>query len=79
MPLLTFLANLGFAGGGGTPTGYAFTGDLTTVFCAYLDALHDSAIVASDSDTLIANDVDEMISGSTDRRDLNTRYFEYLH
>lgn len=77
--MLLWLANLGFAGGGGAATGYAFTGDLTTVFCAYLDALHDTAIVASDSTTLVANDVDEMIAGSTERRDRNTRYNEYLH
>lgn len=78
--MLLWLANLGFAGGGGAPpSGYAFTGDLTTVFCAYLDALHDTAIVASDSTTLVANDVDEMVTGSTNRTDRNTMYWQYLH
>ena len=76
---LLLLVNLGFAGGGGGAAGYAFTGDLTTVFCAYIEALHDTALVASDTDTLIANDVDEMIAGTTDEIDRNTRYNQYLH
>jgi len=77
---LLLLINLGFAGGGGTVSDpYAFTGDLTTVFRSYVDALHDTALVASDSDTLVANDVDEMISFTTARTDRNSRYNEYLH
>ena len=58
---------------------YAFTGDLTTVFVQYLDALHDVALVASDSDTLVAKDVANMVAATTDTHDRNTRYFEYLH
>ena len=75
---LLLLVNLGF-GGGGAAAGYSFTGDLTTQFRAYVDALHDTALVASDTDTLIANDVDEMIAGTTDEIDRNTRYNQYLH
>ena len=60
-------------------SGYAFHGDLTTVFVQYVEALHDAALVASDSNTLISEDEDNMIAGTGDRRDLNTRYNEYLH
>ena len=59
--------------------GYAFTGDLTTVFSRYVDALHDAALVASDSDTLVANDVDNMVAATVERADRNTQYNEYLH
>ena len=77
--MLLWLANLGFAGGTasvGDP--YAFTGDLTTLFRSYLDALHDTAIVASDSSTLVFNDVDDMVTATTERADRNTQYTEYL-
>lgn len=76
---LSLLMNLGFAGGGGVAAGYAFTGDLTTVFSRYVEALHDTAIVASDSDTLVAKDVPTMVAGTTERADRNTQYNEYLH
>ena len=60
--------------------GYAFTGDLTTVFSAYVDALHDTALIASDSNTLVDADEANMIAGSTSTlNDRNSRYNEYLH
>ena len=78
--MLLWLANLGFAGGGSSPSGYAFTGDLTTVFRAYVDALHDDAVVAADTNTLVDADEANMISGSTSTlNDRNSRYNEYLH
>ena len=76
---LLLLTNLGLAGGGVPVAGYAFVGDLTTVFRSYIDALHDTAIVASDTDTLLKNDEDEMIAGTSANPDRNTRYNTYLH
>lgn len=76
---LLLLANLGFAGGGNVVSDpYVFTGDLTTMFRAYVDALHDTALVASDTDTLIAKDMDELVSFTSERADRNTQYHEYL-
>jgi hypothetical protein len=75
---LLLLHNLGFAGGAAA-SGYSFTGDLTTVFRQYVDALQDTAIVASDSTTLVDADVDTMVAGTVERADRNTQYNEYLH
>ena len=74
---LLLLVNLGF-GGGGAAAGYSFTGDLTTQFRAYVDALHDTALVASDSNTLVEKDVDDMIAATAAELDRNTRYKAYL-
>ena len=72
---------LGAAELSGAPAaGYAFHGDLTTVFHFYLRALHDTAIVSTDSDVLVYEDVVNMLSGSTSTlNDRNSRYYEYLH
>lgn len=56
-------------------------GDLTTLFRGYVDALHDTAIVASDTDTLVFNDLDTVIAAyptDDDTDDYNTLYAKYL-
>ena len=56
-------------------------GDLTTLFSGYVDDLHDTALVASDSDTLVANDLATVIASSLiggESDDHNTMYAIYI-
>lgn len=59
-------------------TPIAPTLDLTTYFVPYVQDLRDVPGGSDDSTTLVHQDEPTVIAGTTQRRDKNTQYWEYL-
>jgi hypothetical protein len=53
-------------------------GDLTTLFVGYVDDLKDANPLKVDSTTLVVKDYPNVIAGTADLDDINTRYAEHL-